>query len=179
MAFRILVDVADDMDKVVRILYENAAERRFKQATGAAKNFVDALRVAVEKVGERFAGGVLGRSRVEVCDFLRADEQMKMVAQQAIGVRFSDGRNMMGVFAQEVLIIFVAAKEILAIDAAVINVVESAGKQRRNVGLHGEGLPQNTNADRVWNPVSVLLNRLTNGTNHLFQLSNFHTARRR
>lgn len=130
------MDVSDQVSKVGVGRYRDAFEGFFKKASGTVVLQVDGFCVGVEKMSKLEAGILIDlsfRNADVALDFIQgldADEKVKVVAQETVGKRGSNGRNVPGIEAEEVFVVAGFDEDGLAVVAAIVNMVVVAVVER-------------------------------------------------
>lgn len=135
MLLWIPMDIVDEVQQI-RFRHDgNSSKRVLKETAGASIHLVDCLGVGVEEVGEGLAGrraGFRPQGLWLVHFLLRfdADEQVKMIFQQAIGIGVGNRCNVFYVLVQKVTMVVCADKDVFAIVATRENMVRDAMLER-------------------------------------------------
>ncbi len=137
------MDVDHQLGKVVLGGNGDAIKRTFEECACPLVGFVDGFGVGVEQIGELLAGILaaedrpsrLMRALSETClvlvsmpgflfiDGLGAYQEVKMIPQQAIGIRIGYGYDVLGVEPEEIGVVTLFDKDILPVITTVVDVV--------------------------------------------------------
>ncbi len=128
MLLRILMNVQNQLFEVSIAGYFDPAKGSLKQCARALISPVERAGVSVEEIGELF-GGVSVKTR-QVFD---PNQKMKMILQQAIGKSFGNRLNVMRVEFEKVDVVAFFNKNILAVVAAIVDVVILARLKRYRI----------------------------------------------
>lgn len=132
MFFWVAVDVGDQGGEVTVTVHQFSAERFFKQASCSLVGFVECFCTGAEKVGEgpAWIGMAIGLPVLKgladlLALFVISDphQQMKMVAHQTMGIRFSNWLNVVRLQFQEIRIVALFPEQRFAVVAAVVDMI--------------------------------------------------------
>ena len=119
---RIEVDVDHEASEVRIVLNALAMEWLFKEAAGAIKRVVHGLGICSEQIRKGLAGPASRHSGIRLW-ITDSDKHMEMIGHQAIGERLTDRLYVPTILLQEYSIVRVRAEKILAVIAAVVDVI--------------------------------------------------------
>ena len=139
MFLRVLMNVGNDAPKLAVARHRYAPKGMLKQTACPTVGLIDGFGICVEEIrkfsgdrSKRFFGNLLG-----IMDFFFGfypDQQMKMIAKQTKSEGLRHGFYVMGIKSQKMVEVALFIKNILAIRAAIVNVIEGVVLQRRRAG---------------------------------------------
>ncbi len=127
---RVEMDVMYQLHEITVRCDRDPAKAMFKQAAGTLIDLVDGLGVGVEKVGEvlidlRGFRNLEGLVR-DLGGLFDAYQQMKVIAEQAIGKCVGNGFDVVSVEPEKIGIVAFFSENVLAVDATIIDVIIDA-----------------------------------------------------
>ena len=122
MPLRIEVDVDDEASEVRIVPNAFAMEWLFKKASGAIEHMVDSLGIGGEEIRKGLTGAASRHSGIRLW-ITDSDKHMEMVGHQAIGECLTDRLYVPAILLQKYPIVRVRAEKILAVIAAVVDVI--------------------------------------------------------
>jgi len=139
----VLVDVCDQLSKVGIRGYWDATEWVLKETAGTLIGFVDRFGIGVEQIAELLAGvlgledsgaprdpwglgdpkGLNGLIGALLFQRLDANQEVKVVSQQAIGIGMGNGLDVPAIEVQELVVVAFLDEDVFPVVATIVDVI--------------------------------------------------------